>query len=570
MITKFSGIDTETINGKCKVICNEREGIFVTKFSDITNFLFSKCNEKIVVFKLDYDILAILKYLPNSLLDELIHFGKIEYKGFKIAYIKDKEFIIRKGKKKRMLYDVFQFYNMKLDTAGEIFLKQKKIDITLDEITKYIQERNPKVIDYCIQDSKLALQLWNKLQLEFEKLKINTSRPMSLAYLSYNYFKLFFKQEKVSNVTNDFFELAYYGGRFEVLKRGYYPNACLYDINSAYPSAMNEMLSLEGSSIVENSKINKDTIYGLFYLELDFDLQEFLPLPFRQKNGKIIFPYGKFRGYYNLEDIKLLNKYKFRYTILENILINNKDKKKIIDIEHFYKLRKENKDLDYVLKILLNALYGKFAQKINKYKNKKMLSENDFDLYYQKEDNSSSTNFIFASFITSYIRAKIYDYAMLKENKVIFFSTDGLLFEDKIKIEDSIKLGSLSQKKEYQGAYIIGSGIYGLKNVKEDNIEWKRRGFFIDSKELDNLKSSKESSFILDTKKRVGLNLTSLKLKYELNKIENITKKININFDTKRLWWDSFKSGSEVFTKKILSQPIKLNLELSKLLSNQL
>jgi len=63
MITKFSGIDTETINGKCKVICNEREGIFVTKFSDITNFLFSKCNEKIVVFKLDYDILAILKYI---------------------------------------------------------------------------------------------------------------------------------------------------------------------------------------------------------------------------------------------------------------------------------------------------------------------------------------------------------------------------------------------------------------------------------------------------------------------------------------------------------------------------
>ena len=558
---KFSSIDTETIKGKCKVVCNENEGIFVNTFDDVMDFIFSKCNKKIVTYNVDYDVLAILKYLPKYCFEDILMFGITKYKQYVINYEKQgKECIVTYRRQQRFLYDVMQFFNSSLDVASQKFLNEKKIDISLEGITKFIHNKNNKVIEYCIQDAKLTLKLWGFLQAKFKALKINSNRPLSLAFLSYNYFKHYFKKEKITRTCNDYFQLGYYGGRFEILQRGYFRNACLYDLNSAYPSAINQLYSLNGAEYVKNENITKDTIYGLFYLELDFREFLFLPLPLRQGNGKIIFPYGQFRGYYTLEDIKLLDKYHYKYKILENICVHN-EKKKIIDINYYYTLRKKKVQLDYVLKIMLNSLYGKFAQKTNKKFFKGILSDSDVDLFYSKEEFGGSTNFIFASFITSYIRRVIYDYAMLFSDKVIFFNTDGILFSDDIvNIKDSNKLGGMC-KKDYKGAYVIGSGIYGL--IKSDDIiEWKRRGLQIDSKLLNNLKDSKNKYVELNSTKRIGLTENNLRLNYNLNEITNVLKKVNFNFDNKRLWFSDFKNGSEIFTRQIQSKPIKLNLEL--------
>lgn len=98
---------------------------------------------------------------------------------------------------------------------------------------------------------------------------------------------------------------AYYGGITEVYRpRGY--NLFYYDVNSLYPYvALQDMPGLNCSKIVfYKDNVNINDLFGFFYCTVEAPIDNYLGLlPVRNKTG-IIFPVGKWTGWYFSEELK--------------------------------------------------------------------------------------------------------------------------------------------------------------------------------------------------------------------------------------------------------------------------
>ena len=97
---------------------------------------------------------------------------------------------------------------------------------------------------------------------------------------------------------------SYYGGRFEILKRGFIGNAYLYDINSAYPYAITQIPDLTKGKWVKRKSIHPKAKLGFFKIIANIPDCEYIPpFPFRA-NHENIFPSGKFETYVTLQELQ--------------------------------------------------------------------------------------------------------------------------------------------------------------------------------------------------------------------------------------------------------------------------
>jgi len=558
--------DTETVNGKCKVLgiySNEiSECRYVNFFNEIMNLMFMQKDNKFISYNLDYDIIAIFKYFSNNDLLQIYTYGKLNYKNYKIKYIKCKECVITRGRKTIYIYDLSQFFKGGLNVNALKFLNEKKIETDINKLTVRINRKNKGVLKYCLQDCKLTYNLYKLLMNSLKQLNLDRTKLLSCSYLSEKYFSKYFKNEKISFEMNEIARLSYFGGRFETFKRGYYKECFIYDINSAYPYAISKLCSLEDLKI-NYGKISNHTQYAIIEIETDFDKRQIMPLPVRLSGGRIIYPYGKFKTIINFEEYKLLKKYNFKFKKINIISFDGKYKQ-IIDMNKFYELRKQDKILNYVLKIIINSLYGKFAEQIpiKKRLENVILNEQEFiksndRTYIANYQAGSMSNYLFASFITGYIRGMLYETCYIEQDNIISLATDSIMSEKQIKnIEINNKIGGF--KLERGDITIIGNGVYSVDD------KWKFRGYNLGYDIKKELLNCNQDKIIIKSKERFGLNENTLK-NNKVNIIEMINKRLDFNFDTKRIWYDNFNTGSEIFTKQILSEPILLTLKLQKL-----
>lgn len=167
---------------------------------------------------------------------------------------------------------------------------------------------------------------------------------------------------------HEFFREAYYGGRVEIFREEI-KGAHYYDINSSYPYAMLE--DMPTGKLVEWEGTPPDWLLEGHYIgfakaNVNVPIDTFIPvLPFRAKDGKLIFPVGKFSGTWTV--IELIEAQRQGVTIewkeskwIESSYIFNAF---ITTLYEFRNQDYENYDeaLSYVSKIMMNSLYGKFA-----------------------------------------------------------------------------------------------------------------------------------------------------------------------------------------------------------------
>lgn len=127
---------------------------------------------------------------------------------------------------------------------------------------------------------------------------------------------------KCQGCCHDFVTRAYYGGRTEVLEsRG--TALHYYDINSSYVAAMRETMPA-GERLVEERPTHgidwrrHEKYVGFAEVDVEVPASCHLPpLPHRSRDtGKLIFPAGRFRGVWDLEELQLLTHPKVRGRIL--------------------------------------------------------------------------------------------------------------------------------------------------------------------------------------------------------------------------------------------------------------
>ena len=315
---------------------------------------------------------------------------------------------------------------------------------------------------------------------------------------------------------------SYFGGRFEMLQRGFIGTAHVYDINSAYPYAITQLPDLNnGDWWQTDERILSKAKVGFFKIQVDVDdLNLVAPFPFRKKN-RILYPSGKFVTYCTLQEL-LATKDDVKYSILNSYQFIPRGKKRPFSkfINELYRkrleLKKQNNPMQLPIKVIINSIYGKTGQVGTRI--------------------GSLFNPVIFSFITGYSRAMLYQFMKKHnlENDIVAFATDSVCTTKKVNV-NSQKLGEFSLDGTGNDCYYLQNGFYRLNDM------WKQRGIGkLGSKEIEHL-----DTIVRDGKLFYSFKINRVgRLRYNIitNQINNIgkfkvyEKQINLNADRKRMW----------------------------------
>lgn len=350
-----------------------------------------------------------------------------------------------------------------------------------------------KDIEYCFRDCEI---IWKALHKIFT---ICGSVRMTLAGLSLDYFKNTFIKSQISfneKYVYEFFD-SYYGGRVEAFKIGK-TKAWKYDVNSMYPWAMKNakfpdprFLKKEHDVTVERLLHYLKRYEGLASCQVIHRKQKIGTLPYRHetKNGnKLTFPVGRFSGVWNFNELRYAIKTGSVSIVKVNYCIIGKAKKSPFSqfVSVVYKLRQTSEGIDKTIyKLILNSLYGKFAQRIKftteyhkevPYEKIKRLQRQGIDYELQmfsqdredcylnirksKDEYLRHTIPLFSSYITSASRIRLLQYMQANEKGLVYVDTDSVCTTVKRNYNSS-KLGELKEEPE------IMVEIYGNKSYKQ-------------------------------------------------------------------------------------------------------
>jgi hypothetical protein len=287
-----------------------------------------------------------------------------------------------------------------------------------------------------------------------------------------------FRQGEVFCGLYEAWDCAYYGGRFENMGIGTFQDVYSYDINSAYPYALSQLSILEfGTRWKHEDKPRIRTEQMSVYL-VEWRVPKdtpFGPLPWRDAQGRIFYPLNGLGWYWKPEVEAALEMFGSAIKLHEVWYQEQGTESKFAkEIPRLYELRKQLKEKgnpgEYAIKIALNSIYGKLAQRVG---------------------NSPFRCIPWAGWITSQTRAMLLRASMGREKSVLAFATDSVFTTKKLSVRCSSNLGDWKDEHADK-LLILMNGFYrlddktrkrksatrGLPPVKdekeaEDDVTWK-------------------------------------------------------------------------------------------------
>jgi len=562
------GFDTETLNGYCRLITDSTgRSLYADSLDPILRFLTFKSYRTAlnVFFNIRYDFQAIIKYLPREQLEELHQDGETKTGRYRLKYIPKKLFNITVDKHTYTFYDIAQFYHTSLENVGHKYLGLEKYINEIDRVrlgteADYWNGKQSKIAQYCINDSLITQRAGKLLQDSVRDIiGMYPKRWTSQATISKYYFRYYSDIPRIHKIPKAVLNMAlksYSGGRFETIKKGFLPNGYNIDINSAYPFQIQNLADITKGEWKRIKQPSEKALYGFYAAKVHVPLIPIAPLPFRSISGLIVYPVGDFithltrkeyLAYRDLIDINILYGVEFYPSEIVKPFMG------AINKVYAYKKETPKEDFRYsVSKIIMNALYGSFYEK---HPTPKRLQAGIL------------FNPIYASIITANTRVQLYEAIKGYEDKIISFATDGILLEEKPNIPYSRELGAWDIEPEAD-ITIIKTGVYRYGN-KSRSRGVKRIGKVkTPYGNYDSLWDYIEAQPTLKTYPiksnrpiQLGevLAFTKTFSPEDLNRFKDRIYNIDINKDSKRVWLDTFKSGSEVFKRVIGSLPITLD-----------
>jgi len=516
-------------------------------------------------YNIQFDFDSIIKYLPKDDIIKLYEDKKIIYNNRIISYIPKKYFSIKSSTNYYHFYDLFNFLEISLNKASKKYLRDEKLDIVdverLNYDLNYWKENEELIIHYCLKDAKLTSELavyfWD---LVYNTIKFNPKRPFSKGKLAEEYFIYTCNIPTIEGMPREVLEIAYNhyrGGRFELLQRGFFENVYEYDIKSAYPCEVANLIDFTKGKW-KKVKGYTDSYYGFYNCEIE--CMEPLLSPFILKTGNLsIYPNGKFKTILSNNEINTIQKLfpDIEIKVLNGYIFNPIEKiypfKEEVNKLYILKENEKDEDIKYVYKTILNAIYGKSIQ----------ISPN--------KETGKLFNPINATKITSETRLKLLEQLADNFDKGIALSTDSVHSTKKLKVNKFPKLGDFDNNFIGKGIYVM-SDIYYLWNNNKSKSRF--RGFMIKEDDSSTSLLSILQSLLNKNKLKYSYKITRpyhlgecLKEKFiksrnsfinldDINIFYEETKVIDFNGDKKRLWNREFNSVIDILTNNIQSIPL--------------
>ena len=376
--------------------------------------------------------------------------------------------------------------------------------------------------------------------------------------------KVIVKEDKVlkkrgidKNIKDKIFS-AYYGGRTETIKRGFYEIPLnYYDFNSLYPSVMVEALPLPNSVQYHEKGSIKDVYHrpGVSKVTVEHLTDELPLLPLRY-NGKLTFPSGKFTGWYTHIEIRkaVENGYSL-HKVHETVSYSLSCYPFSDYVNIFYakrlKAKKNGSSEQLIFKLLMNSLYGKFGERkhqvvkhfdlslmsdkekseLNKLELKAFTFDDDGVGYatWDEECTSSHVLPIWPVYITAMARIKLWEKARYLDP--IYMDTDSIVTEKVL--ESSTKLGELEKEYTISKAIFIKPKMYYM-NTNHGEIVRMKGVPHATKEQFRQVLNNEKISYSKFVKLKEGIRRN-----IKVNSIINIDKSIDLE-DNKRIWLTPF------------------------------
>lgn len=432
---------------------------------------------RVAGFCLGYDWTLILKDLPNKTLYELfrpeLRHGENGpkprfWKGYKLNLAgKAKMMIGRKGGKHQVtVWDVFGFFQ------GSFVSALKKWSIGTTEQVKRIQamKRKRREFDqlpfeqiraYCFEECCLLAELMTELDQAHEAADLKLKSWYGAGSTASVLLQKLGVESSLGEPPDAMIlpiHQAFFGGRFEHSLIGPQKGPIYgYDISSAYPYALTRLPCLchgRWSLTREKKRAQRAAIALIHYgfapaVSSSCRTRAWGPLPFRRKNGNIIFPLASAGGwswgveYWSAERFDPSLKFREAWVYETDCKC-----RPFAELAEHYLTRLEwgKEGRGIVLKLGMNSVYGKLAQSVGSHRFRSL---------------------IWAGMVTAHCRGQLLDLMALHKNprRILGVATDGLYTTERVK--PPAPPGALGAKPlggwectEYSELFFIQPGVY--------------------------------------------------------------------------------------------------------------
>ena len=430
----------------------------------------------LVGFAFGYDVTMILRDLDRERLDRLFAprvFGEgkspyVWYKEFNIDYLPKQHFRVMRvnivkqpdGSERRVpvkgsqriIYETFGFFQKSFVKVLEEFKTCSPSE--LDRIKRNKDARSSfevidqEVRDYCALECHYLGVLMGQLRtycLEAGILPRTWNGAGKLASALHTLHATP-RADRIGQLVPgllDYANMAYYGGRFEITRVGAINETIYeYDIRSAYPDAMRDLPCLEHGEWMEAGPEISDC--GSEYMAAVRwscpDGSPLGPFPVRSKEGHLYWPLNGNGIYWGCEiasavalGAKVEHRRGWRY-------VRRCDCRSFQWVEQLYDYRKSigGSGAGYPIKLGINSLYGKLAQ---------------------RKGNGKFNNMLWAGLITARTRTKLNRAIALAPDAVVMVATDAVYSVLPLDLDVGDSLGQW-EGAELEGLFIVQPGLY--------------------------------------------------------------------------------------------------------------
>jgi hypothetical protein len=494
------GLTTKTRHEYVMLCCSNGESITNVAGLDSVSCLEFLCAQSerynrraiCVAYGASYDVNMIVRDFSLSQLTRLWAGEWVMFVNrFTVKYTHRKCFQIRRVRDSRsacVLWDVIGFFQAPFIHAIAEYLGEGYDGLRFVAVQKRRRSRFAKadfdgMLTYCLLECRMLVDLMEKLREHLATANLPVSRwdgagAVAASLLRREGIKNYMSVPAlVPQAVSDAAQYAYAGGRIEALRFGHAPHTSIhaYDVRSAYPAAMQYAPCLRHGHWQPYRAYSEDTLggscFGLFHVRWKLRATTRLaPFFWRDTDHAIFFPIEG-EGWYHAPEVQaalhaldakqlhgsidILDSYVWRQSC---------DHQPFAFIPPLYAQRAQWKrdgiGAQMALKLAINSLYGKTAQRIG----------------YKKGVRPAFHELLWAGYVTSATRAKLFTAAIPHARDIIMLATDGVYSLAPLNVTESSELGGW-EYEQYTGMTLVQSGVYWLDSPKYEKGKLFCRGF---------------------------------------------------------------------------------------------
>lgn len=456
-----------------------------------------------VGFAFDYDTNMILKELSVKQFEMLKDKGSVLIGMYRIEHVYGKWLQITRygasydrGKGNRndkytvRIADIFGFFQCSFVKACESYIPNDPLMSELPTVEEGKAKRKEftyAYIDYIRSywrtEIRLLHSLVSRLREMLYSVGLRITRwhgPGAIANFVYKTHGIARHKSLTPSEVREAARYAYSAGRFELYHIGRFEVVYGIDLNSAYPFAISKLPSLSEGTWRHVDHPGSITEFGVYHVRLNGfagPIRNPGPLFHRNMAHNISYPWLTEGWYWSPEIIAALRALKVSknnnrgFEIIEGYEYVGFHTRPFAFVKDMYAHRQELKAKgdggQMALKLALNSLYGKMAQRVGWERNGKPPT------WHQLE---------WAGWVTSFTRAALYEVmARIPFDQLIAVETDGIyttMNPADLGIQNSKALGGW-EVTEYEEVLYVQSGVYALRTA--DGWKCKYRGLDSDS-----------------------------------------------------------------------------------------